>query len=139
MAHDWRRIGARDSGEKAPETKVEIEEGRVYISKTAPRLKKRGQYFEGVSPEVWNFHLNGYQVCHKWLKDRRGRALTLDEIERYEKIVKAISETIRVMDVTEGGPGAGTLQLTVFGVPFVPGGVAAFPPEWVASGQIKIH
>lgn len=43
------------------------------------------------------------------------------------------------VNVTEGGPGAGTLQLTVFGVPFVPGGVAAFLPEWVASGQIKIH
>jgi hypothetical protein len=43
------------------------------------------------------------------------------------------------VNVTEGGPGAGTLQLTVFGVPFVPGGVAAFPPEWVSSGQIAIH
>jgi len=41
--------------------------------------------------------------------------------------------------VTEGGPGVGTLQLTVTGVPFVPGGVAAFPPEWVSSGQITIH
>jgi hypothetical protein len=43
------------------------------------------------------------------------------------------------VNVSEGGPGVGTLQLTVFGVPFVPGGVAAFPPEWVSSGQIKIH
>jgi hypothetical protein len=43
------------------------------------------------------------------------------------------------VNVTEGGPGVGTLQLTVIGVPFVPGGVAAFPPEWVSSGQITIH
>lgn len=43
------------------------------------------------------------------------------------------------VNVTEGGPGVGTLQLTVFGVPFVPGGVAAFPPEWVSSGQIAVH
>jgi hypothetical protein len=43
------------------------------------------------------------------------------------------------VNVTEGGPGVGTLQLTVIGVPFVPGGVAAFPPEFVASGQITIH
>jgi hypothetical protein len=43
------------------------------------------------------------------------------------------------VNVTEGGRGVGTLQLTVFGVPFVPGGVAAFPPEWVSSGQIAIH
>ena len=41
--------------------------------------------------------------------------------------------------VTEGGAGVGTLQLTVIGVPFVPGGVAAFPPEHVLSGQITIH
>jgi hypothetical protein len=43
------------------------------------------------------------------------------------------------VNVTEGGPGVGALQLTVIGVPFVPGGVAAFPPEFVASGQIAIH
>jgi hypothetical protein len=43
------------------------------------------------------------------------------------------------VNVTEGGPGIGSLQLTVTGVPFVPGGVAAFPPEFVASGQITIH
>lgn len=43
------------------------------------------------------------------------------------------------VNVTEGGPGVGTLQLTVFGVPFVPGGVAAFPPEFVSSGQIVVH
>jgi hypothetical protein len=43
------------------------------------------------------------------------------------------------VNVTEGGRGVGTLQLTVFGVPFVPGGIAAFPPEWVSSGQIAIH
>jgi hypothetical protein len=43
------------------------------------------------------------------------------------------------VNVTEGGEGVGTLQLTVFGVPFVPGGVAAFPAEWVSSGQIAIH
>ena len=34
--------------------------GRVYIDKT--------QYFEGVEPEVWEFHIGGYQVPEKWLK-----------------------------------------------------------------------
>jgi hypothetical protein len=43
------------------------------------------------------------------------------------------------VNVTEGGPAVGTLELTVTGVPFVPGGVAEFPPEWVSSGQIAIH
>ena len=41
------------------------------------RRPATGQYFEGVPPEVWNFHIGGYQVCEKWLKDRRGRTLDL--------------------------------------------------------------
>ena len=62
---------------------------RVSINKT--------QYFEGVSPEVWNFHIGGYQVCEKWLKDRRGRKLTINEINHYQKIVVALKETIWLM------------------------------------------
>jgi len=53
--------------------------------------------FKGVSDEVWNFHIGGYQVCEKWLKDRRGRTLSKEDIEHYQKIVVAISETIRIM------------------------------------------
>ncbi len=55
------------------------------------------QYFEGVPPEIWDFHIGGYQVCEKWLKDRKGRFLTSDDIDHYQKIVVAISETIRLM------------------------------------------
>jgi len=55
------------------------------------------QYFEGVPPEVWNFHIGGYQVCEKWLKDRRGRILTYDDLTHYAKVVTALSETIRLM------------------------------------------
>lgn len=62
---------------------------RVYINKT--------QYFEGVPPEVWEFHIGGYQVCHKWLKDRKGRTLTYDELTHYQKIVVVLKETIRLM------------------------------------------
>ena len=46
--------------------------GRVYINKT--------QYFEGVPKDVWEFHIGGYQVCEKWLKDRKGRNLSSDDI-----------------------------------------------------------
>ncbi len=63
---------------------------RVYINKE--------QYFEGVPPEVWNFHIGGYQVCQKWLKDRKDRTLTYDERVHYEKIVIALKETIRLME-----------------------------------------
>ncbi|MES5814860.1 type ISP restriction/modification enzyme [Pseudoxanthomonas sp. Soil82] len=53
--------------------------------------------FHGVREEVWNFHIGGYQVCQKWLKDRKGRTLSKDDIGQYHKIVVALSETIRLM------------------------------------------
>jgi predicted helicase len=53
--------------------------------------------FVGVREDVWNFHIGGYQVCGKWLKDRKGRTLSNDDIAHYQKIVVAISETIRLM------------------------------------------
>ncbi len=65
-------------------------QGRVYINSK--------QYFDGVPPEVWAFHVGGYQVCQKWLKDRKGRTLSLDEMEQYQKTVAALSSTISLMD-----------------------------------------
>lgn len=62
---------------------------RVYISKT--------QYFDGVPSEVWNFRVGGYQVCQKWLKDRKGRILSYDDIIHYQKIIVALKETKRLM------------------------------------------
>ena len=69
--------------------------------------------FEGVRENVWNFHIGGYQVCQKWLKDRKGRTLTKDDIAHYQKIVVALSETIvlmteidKVIDKYGGWPGA---------------------------------
>ena len=64
--------------------------GRVYINKT--------QYFEGIEPEVWEFHIGGYQVLHKWLKDRRERELSWDDIQHYQRVVVALRETMRLMD-----------------------------------------
>jgi predicted helicase len=79
-------------------------------------------HFENIAPSVWNFHIGGYQVCDKWLKDRgekggknprSGRVLTNEDINHYQKIIVAISETIRIMaeidEVIEkhgGWPGA---------------------------------
>jgi predicted helicase len=53
--------------------------------------------FRGVIESVWDFHVGGYQVCEKWLKDRKGRTLSHDDIIHYRKIVVAISETIGLM------------------------------------------
>jgi hypothetical protein len=62
-------------------------EGRVWINK--------GQYFAPVAPETWAFHVGGYQVCEKWLKDRKGRVLSYDDIEHCRKVVAALAETRR--------------------------------------------
>jgi hypothetical protein len=73
----------------------------------------RSAGFRGVPEEVWNFHIGGYQVCAKWLKDRKDRVLTADDIAHYHRIVIALHETIRIMkeidEVIEkhgGWPGA---------------------------------
>ncbi|HEX9130697.1 MAG TPA: type ISP restriction/modification enzyme [Ktedonobacteraceae bacterium] len=47
--------------------------------------------------EVWNFHVGGYQVCHKWLKDRKGRVLSFEDIQHYQRVVAALAETIELM------------------------------------------
>ena len=63
--------------------------------------------FHGVSEEVWNFHIGGYQVCEKWLKDHApkkgqpGRTLTAEDIAHYHRIVIALHQTIRIMGETD--------------------------------------
>jgi predicted helicase len=69
--------------------KPEYKGGRVYINKD--------QYFENVPEISWNFYIGGYQPAQKWLKDRKGRVLTFDDIQHYQKIIKALLETDRVM------------------------------------------
>ena len=57
--------------------------------------------FRSVPESVWNFEIGGYRVCHKWLKDRRGRTLSGDDVLHYQKIVVALADTIRLMDVID--------------------------------------
>jgi type ISP restriction-modification system protein len=64
--------------------------GRVYINAS--------QYFDGVEPETWEFHIGGYQVAEKWLKDRKGRTLGYDDIEHYQKTIAALSKTVTLME-----------------------------------------
>lgn len=69
--------------------KVEYKDGKVFINNE--------QYF-GEAPEIaWNFYIGGYQPAQKWLKDRKGRTLSSDEIEHYQKIIKILIETDKVM------------------------------------------
>ena len=73
---------------------VRWEDERVYINAQ--------QHFGGVPCEVWEFYIGGYQPAQKWLKDRRGKALDYEDIERYRRIVHALGETIRIMGELEG-------------------------------------
>jgi hypothetical protein len=66
-----------------------MSERRVYINEE--------QYFEGISEEDWDTHIGGYQVLDKWLKDRKGRQLSFDDVTSYRRIVVALSETRRIM------------------------------------------
>jgi len=54
------------------------------------------QYFGGISPEVWNYQIGGYQVLDKWLKDRKGRILSAEDIKHHCKVVTALSATIKI-------------------------------------------
>ncbi len=64
-------------------------QGRVWIN--------RGQYFEGVPPEVRTFTIGGYQPAEKWLKDRKGRRLSEEDIAHYRKMIASLAETVRRM------------------------------------------
>jgi len=63
-------------------------EQRVYIN--------AAQHFAPVPEAVWAYRIGGYQVCEKWLKDRQGRRLELDDIRTYCRIVTALQKTIDI-------------------------------------------
>lgn len=71
--------------------------GRVWINGQ--------QYFEGLEPRVWAFTMCGYRPAEKWLKDRKNRTLSEDDINHYRKIIAALAETrslmIEIDDVIE--------------------------------------
>jgi len=68
--------------------KLRYEPTRLFINES--------QYFEGIEPEVFECQIGGYQVCEKWLKDRKERKLSLDDIKHYCNIVTVIKRTIEI-------------------------------------------
>lgn len=82
-------------------------------AKRGRAVSPRGAGFVGVSRDVWESRIGSYQVCEKWLKDRRGRVLSEEDVIHYRRIVVSLAETLRIMcevdDVIEahgGWPGA---------------------------------
>jgi predicted helicase len=74
--------------------KPEYKGGSVWINKE--------QCFEDVPETAWNFYIGGYQPAQKWLKDRKGRELTFDDIAHYRKIITILLETDRLMKEIDG-------------------------------------
>jgi predicted helicase len=64
-------------------------DGKVFIN--------GAQYFNRVPPEAWVFYIGGYQPAQKWLKDRKGQALNHKDVEHYQKIVRVLLETEKLM------------------------------------------
>jgi len=67
-----------------------------YIEKEKSLYINNSQYFQVIKGEVWQYQIGGYQVCEKWLKDRKGRTLSLDDIKHYCKIVTSLKKTIEI-------------------------------------------
>jgi len=73
---------------KIEKVKYDQKQKRIYFNQS--------QYFEGIKKEVWEYQIGGYQVCDKWLKDRKERPLSLENIKHYCQIVTALQRTIKI-------------------------------------------
>ena len=73
---------------KAQGFRYDPDECRMYVNKA--------QYFGPISPDVYEYRIGGYQVCDKWLKDRKDRHLELDDIRNYCRMVTAIGITLEI-------------------------------------------
>jgi predicted helicase len=69
--------------------KIVFSDEKVWINKT--------QYFGNVPEIAWNFYIGGYQPAQKWLKDRKGRKLSDNDLVHYQRIIKILLETDRIM------------------------------------------
>lgn len=61
---------------------------RIYINTT--------QYFGMIAKDIWDYQIGGYQVLDKWLKDRKERTLSLEDIQHYCRVATAIQKTIAI-------------------------------------------
>jgi predicted helicase len=69
-------------------------EQAIWINKT--------QRFAPVPQNVWDFHIGGYQVLEKYLKSRKDRALSLDEIDHVSAVADSLAFTIDQMEKIDG-------------------------------------
>jgi hypothetical protein len=53
------------------------------------------------TPEIFGYQIGGCLVCEKWLKDRKDRKLSLDDIKHYCNIVTAIRKTLEIQKIAD--------------------------------------
>jgi len=70
-------------------TSPKYSDNKVYINEK--------QYFQDISKQIWKFSIGSYPVLLKWLKSRKERELTTNDIEQFLQIVEIIKETISIM------------------------------------------
>ncbi|UKP01418.1 type ISP restriction/modification enzyme [Nostoc sp. UHCC 0870] len=75
-----------------------VDAGYPKYNQGAVIINKKGDKFTGVPQQVWNFYIGGYQVCQKWLKDRKGCTLSDEDIQHYQRIVVSLKETIGIIE-----------------------------------------
>ncbi|OYD17518.1 DNA methyltransferase [candidate division WOR-3 bacterium JGI_Cruoil_03_44_89] len=75
-----------EGGDRVEKLRYDEKQKCVYIN--------QAQYFKGITADIWEYQIGGYQVCSKWLKDRKGRSLSLEDIKHYCKIVTSLQKTI---------------------------------------------
>ena len=95
---------ARVAKTKAQGFRYDADEQRLYVNRT--------QYFGPVPQEIYEYRIGGYQVCQKWLKDRKERRLGLDDIRTCCRMVTAISHTLTIQQQIDAlYPGADSTPL----------------------------
>lgn len=103
----WTLVQAHLLKEIPAQPQVEITKGSDLVEKPSYHAQEQRlyinpqQYFAPVPEDVWNFHIGGYQVLDKYLKSRKGRELSLDEIENVMNVVKVLRFTIDQMQKIE--------------------------------------
>lgn len=76
--------------------KLEYKDGNIWINES--------QYFKNVPAVSWGFYIGGYQPAQKWLKDRKGQALSFDNVKHYQRILKILCESDRIMSTIKFSP-----------------------------------
>jgi type I restriction-modification system DNA methylase subunit len=69
---------------------IKHSEDKVFINKT--------QYFDGIPDYIWDFYIGSYQVLDRWLKYKKGRELTVQEIMQFIQIIDVLKRTAYLMN-----------------------------------------